>query len=65
MIIVNEVARRTPWQQKTMMKLIYGSLETVSEFFMNPKSRHDTEAETEPTRRCVPWKLVVCSKQLL
>jgi hypothetical protein len=23
--------------------------ETVSEFFMNPKSCHDTEAETEPT----------------
>jgi hypothetical protein len=23
--------------------------ETVLEFFMNPKSCHDTEAETEPT----------------
>ncbi len=62
-----KVARSRLWEQKIkqLVKLISGRLETVSEFVMNPKSCHDTEAETEPTRRCVPWKLVVGSKQLL
>ena len=31
--------------------LVGQASETVSEFFMNPKSCHDTEAETEPTWR--------------
>ena len=39
--------------------------ETVSEFFVNPKSCHDINAETEPTGCRVLLQLAVDSKQPL
>ncbi len=39
--------------------------ETVSEFFVNPKSCHDISAETEPTRCRMLLQLAVGSKQPL
>ena len=39
--------------------------ETVSEFFVNPKSCHDINAETEPTRCRMLLQLAVGSKQPL
>ena len=42
-----------------------GQDETVSEFFVNPRSCHDINAETEPTGYRMPLKLAVDSKQPL